>query len=143
MKEATKFLHRTHDPKNPHSHRTIVCIICDRFIIGTEGLCKLTKDQTSAHSKRLSVKSYENYYETILNPEVKRRYQVNVDGLKHMLLSPWSRKCNEGYATCSCCYNGMQPQMAKREYPPKFAIANGFVLGSFPQKIKFFTKDGK
>jgi hypothetical protein len=37
----------------------------------------------------------------------------------------------------------MQPLMAKREYPPKFAIANGFVIGSFPQRIKFSSKDGE
>ena len=29
IKDAKKFLHRTQDPKNPHRHRTIVCIICD------------------------------------------------------------------------------------------------------------------
>jgi len=34
-KEALKFLHRIKDPKNPHKHRAIVCIICDRCIIGT------------------------------------------------------------------------------------------------------------
>jgi len=33
--------------------------------------------------------------------------------------------------------------MAKREYPPKFAIANGFVIGSFPQRIKFLQKTVK
>ena len=36
-KEALKFLHRTKDPKNPHKHRAIVCIICDRCIIGAAG----------------------------------------------------------------------------------------------------------
>ena len=35
-KEAKQFLHRTQDPENPPKHRAIVCIICDRFIIGTE-----------------------------------------------------------------------------------------------------------
>ncbi len=33
-------------------------------------------------------------------------------------------------------------KMAKWEYPPKFAIANGFVIGSFPQKNEFYSKDG-
>ena len=33
--------------------------------------------------------------------------------------------------------------MAKREYPPQFAIANGFLIGSFPQRIKFSSKDGE
>jgi hypothetical protein len=35
----------------------------------------------------------------------------------------------------------MPPKMAKREYPPKFAIANRFVIGSFPQRIEFYSKD--
>jgi len=62
-KEALKFLHRTKDPKDPHQHRAIVCIICDRCIIGTEAIRKLTKAQVSLHKKRLSVGSYEEYYE--------------------------------------------------------------------------------
>ncbi len=36
-KAAMKFLHRTKDEKNPHKHREIVCIICDRCIIGNRG----------------------------------------------------------------------------------------------------------
>jgi len=42
-KEAKQFLHRTQDPGNPHRHRTTVCILCNRFIIGTETIHKLTK----------------------------------------------------------------------------------------------------
>jgi len=37
----------------------------------------------------------------------------------------------------------MQPQMACKKTPPKFAIANGFVIGSFPREITFFNKDGQ
>jgi hypothetical protein len=33
--------------------------------------------------------------------------------------------------------------MASKRTPPKFAIANGFVIGSFPQEIKFFNKKGQ
>jgi hypothetical protein len=33
--------------------------------------------------------------------------------------------------------------MASKRTPPKFAIANGFVIGSFPQEIKFFNKEGQ
>ena len=100
IKNAKKYLHRTQDPKNPHRHRTIVCIIVDQFIIGTEGICKLTKDQISPHSKRLPVESYETFYETTLHTEMKRQYQVNIEGLKDLLLSPQSRKYSDGYATC-------------------------------------------
>ncbi len=33
--------------------------------------------------------------------------------------------------------------MASKKAPPKFAIANGFVIGSFPQEKKFFNKEGQ
>ena len=37
----------------------IVCIICNRFIIGMETIHKLTKEHIGAHTGRLGVKSYE------------------------------------------------------------------------------------
>jgi len=114
-KEALKFLHRTKDPKDPHKHRAIVCIICDRCIIGTEAIRKLTKAQISLHKKRLSVGSYEEYYDTTLKPEVIKQYQINVDDFKGMLLSPRSRKYPDGYATCSVCFSGMQSHMATKK----------------------------
>jgi hypothetical protein len=33
--------------------------------------------------------------------------------------------------------------MASKKTPPKFVIANGFVIGSFIQEIKFFNKEGQ
>ena len=36
----------------------------------------------------------------------------------------------------------MQPNMTKKKTPPKYAIANGFVIGYFPSKITFTNKDG-
>ncbi len=123
--EAKQFLQRTQDPTNPHMHRAIVCVICDRFIIGTETIHKLTKKEIGAHSGRLGVKSYEEFYQTTLKDEVTRQYRV--PGLQHMLLSPRSRKYPDGYATCSVCYNAMQPQMASKKNPPKYAIAYHFV----------------
>ncbi len=141
MKESVKFLHQTTDPENPHKHRATVCIICDHCIFGTEAIHKLTKEQILLHKKRLGVESYEEYYETKLKSEVKKQYEV--DGLKGMLLSPWSRRYSNGYATCSICNSGMQTSMATKKTPPKFVIANGFVIGSFPREIKFVNKDGE
>jgi hypothetical protein len=60
-----------------------------------------------------------------------------------MLLSPQSRKYPDGYTTSSACYTGMQPKKALKKTPPKFAIANGFLIGSFPKEIKFFNKEGQ
>ncbi len=74
---------------------------------------------------------------------MRKQYQVNVDGLTDMILSPQSKKYNDGYATCACCYKGMCPNLANKRTRPKFAIANGFVIGSFPRKIEFTNKDGK
>ncbi len=76
-----------------------MCIICDCFIVSTETIHKLKKEEISARSKRLSVESYEKYYDTTLKPEVVKQYQMNVDGLKGMLLSLWARKYRDGYAT--------------------------------------------
>jgi hypothetical protein len=119
-KEAKQILHRTRDPANPHKHRATVCIICDRFIIGTETIHKLTKEGICVHSERLGVKSYEEYYQTTLKAEVKKQYQVQ--GLQDMLLSSRSRKHSDGYATCSVCYTRMQPQMASKRTPPKLPL---------------------
>ncbi len=71
MKESVKYLHRTKDPENPLKHRAIVCIICDRCIIGTEAIHK-TKEQILLHERRLSVASYEEYHETKLKCVVGR-----------------------------------------------------------------------
>jgi hypothetical protein len=84
MKESVNFLHQTKDPENPVKHKAIVCIICNRCIIGTEAIHKLTKEQILLHEKRLGVESYEEYYETKLKSEVTKQYEV--DGLKGMLL---------------------------------------------------------
>ncbi len=115
MKETKQSLHRTWDPANPLWHRATVCIICDRFIIGTETIHKLTKEDIGAHSKRLGVKIYEEYYQTTLKAEVKKQYRVQ--SLQDMLLSPQFWKYPDGYATCSVYYTGMQPQMVSKKTP--------------------------
>jgi hypothetical protein len=33
--------------------------------------------------------------------------------------------------------------MATKKTPPKFSIAHGFVIGSFPQEIQFSNKDSE
>ncbi len=143
MKKTKWIYHRTQDPANPHCHRAIVCIICDWFIIGRETIHKLTHDQISQHSNILSVQAYKSYHGQVLKPKVRKQYQVNVDGLKDMLLSTWSRKYNNGYVACACCYKGMCPNLANKRTPPKFAIANDFVIGTFPWKIEYTNMYGK
>ncbi len=143
MKEAEKYLHRTQDHDNPHKHKSIICVICDRFIIGTEKNHHLSKDDIGAHSQRLSVKSYESYYQTELVPEVRKQYMINDGKLKDLLVSPRAKKNHNGYSTCSCCFSGMQLYTTKKKKPPKFAIANGFVIGSMPKILQLTTTDGE
>jgi hypothetical protein len=142
MKEAKK-THRTQDPENAHKHKSIVCVICNQFIIRTEKIHYLSMDNISAHTQRLSVESYKRYCETVLIPEVRNQYMTNDGNLKELLLSPCSRKNQNRYSTCSCCFSGMQPKMIRKEFPPKFDIANGFVIGSMPQILQWTTANGE
>ena len=118
MKEAKQILQRTQNPTNPHSHKAIVCIICDWFIIGTEKIHKLSRNQISQHSNRLSVKTYETYYGVELKNELKKQYQVNDDKLRNLLLSTRSRKYCNGHATCACCYKGMCQILTNKKHRP-------------------------
>ena len=55
-----------------------------------------------------------------------------------MLLSPRSRKVGSGrFAVCTHCKVGMKVSQANSKKPPKFAIANGFAIGTFPPCIPY------
>jgi hypothetical protein len=88
IKEAKKYLHRTQDSLNPHKHKSIVCVVCDRFIIGTETIHFLSKNNIIAHERRLSVESYERYYDTKLKPKMRSQYMINDGNLKHFVTVP-------------------------------------------------------
>jgi hypothetical protein len=103
----------------------------------------LSKDRISEPSNRLSVESYERYYGIELKTEARNQCMINDGNLKDLLLSPGSRKTPKGYTTCSFCFSGMQPNMTTKKLPPKFAIANGFVIGSLPQVLQWTTTNGE
>jgi hypothetical protein len=37
----------------------------------------------------------------------------------------------------------MQPKIIRNKFPPKFAIANGFVIGSMPSVLQWTTANGE
>jgi hypothetical protein len=37
----------------------------------------------------------------------------------------------------------MQPNMTRKRFPPKFAIANGFVIGSMPKVLQLTMANGE
>jgi len=140
-KQAKKYLHRTKVDTRGLVHKAVVCIICDCFIMGTDSIRYLLPSVIKEHKHRIGVKSYEAYYKAKLHKELVEQYHVrNLPGL---LLSPRSRLTDRGYVTCSACCQGMRKSNLKTMSPPKFAIANGFVIGSFPEVITFINKDGE
>ena len=139
-KKAKQALHRTQDENDGSMHKTHVCVICDCFILGTDFLRHLRGNDIKIHKHRIGVESYEKYYKTNLDKELVKQYHVpNLPGL---LLSPRSRKTDKGYGTCLACCEGMQGNHISKKNPPKFAIANGFVIGSFPEVFSYIDKDG-
>jgi hypothetical protein len=137
MKVAANYLHKSKYSDDPTIHRAPVCIICDCFVIGTERICKLKEREIREHGHRLSCESYEKYHNIEMDNELRKQY--NVSGFPGLLLSPRSRKDDDGYIACSSCYNSMRPKDKKKKHPPKFSIANGFVIGTFPMKIKIVS----
>lgn len=142
VKDAKMVLHRTQHPTDPYLHQAIVCIICDTFVIGTESIHKLSYSQIIKHSHRLSVETYERFYHTKLKEDLKKQYRVNRDGLKDLLLSPRSRKFDDGYTACNGCSIALGSKFCTKTKPPKFAIANGFAIGSIPKSISITDKNG-
>ena len=60
VERGTKLVMHTHRGNN--KHQASVCIICDRFIIGIEILHKLPKERILENSHRLSVETYQEFY---------------------------------------------------------------------------------
>jgi hypothetical protein len=67
-----------------HKHKSIVCLICDQFIVWMETIYYLSKDRISEHSNRLSVKSYKRYYGIELKTEARNQYLINDENLKDL-----------------------------------------------------------
>jgi hypothetical protein len=132
MKEGKEALHRTVNENNPSQHRANVCIICDCFILGTDSIKYLKPCDIRRHKSRIGVESYQSYYKTTLHDDLVKHYEVT--GLEGMLLSPSSKMTTNGYVTCSHCFSGMSTNNCNKVAPPKYSIANGFVIGSIPTK---------
>ena len=124
------------DPDQPW--QTDICVICDELIIGLEPVKTLTKDQILDNKGRISVESFQSHYVVELREELIGQYQVQDEDLHGLLLSPRGvREHPQGvysYICCRSCYNSMiSSSKEDKQNPPKFAIANGFVIGHVPR----------
>ena len=123
---------------NPNKQQANICVVCDELIIGLEPVKYLTKEQILINKDRISVESFESHYVVQLNEELKSQYQVRDEDLHGILLSPRGvREHPQGvysYICCNSCYNSMVTGCREeKQNPPKFAIANGFVIGHIPR----------
>ena len=137
IRNAIKFLHRTGHDKKTSFHQMPVCICCDNFIIGTERVHRMKKETLKKYEPCLGVTSYEHFHNERLHPLLIKQYRVK--GLRGMLLSPRANKNKDGYSMCSSCYTTLRRNSQSDTKPPKFSIANGFVIGSFPKVIPVAT----
>ena len=77
-----------------------MCVVCDRCIIGVEKVHAMNKDHILLNAKRLSVKTYEEFYGETLHPISVKQYQV--DDIEGLLLSPRSYR-DGGYICVLLC----------------------------------------
>ena len=104
----------THMYRGNNKHQASVCIICDRFIIGIEILHKLPKERILENSHRLSVETYQEFYNgEELNPILVQQYHVA--GLPGLLLSPRAYRDVDTFACCSqCLSDSSNPKWVKK-----------------------------
>lgn len=114
-------------------HQAPVCVICDRLIIGVEKIHPIDMDKILMHKHRLSIESYEKFYQLTMNPILAEQYRV--EGLEGILLSPRSRRTGDSFECCSECFSSLKPSKRSLKTPPKHSIANGFAFGTLPSKI--------
>eukprot|EP00956_Cyclotella_meneghiniana_P028972 scaffold69007_cov36-Cyclotella_meneghiniana.AAC.1 len=138
MKNAASALHVTNVDltKNTNRrHRAPVCLVCDCFITGAhvDGLPSMSRGEILRCKDRLSVQRYERDYRIRLKPSLKRDYEV--PGFGGMLLSKRGIQTSPGkYAVCMSCKKSLNNKKDNAG-PPKYAIANGNAIGTFPTCI--------
>ena len=109
----------------------------------------ISKEQILNNKSRISVESFESHYVVELKEELKSQYQVSDEDLHGILLSPRGVKVEPitkaiSYCCCSTCYSSMVSGCKEeKQNPPKFAIANGFVIGHIPRiHMGFYHSNG-
>jgi hypothetical protein len=121
--QVPEIMHDTNFPLLNQYHQANICAVCDEFISGAEKPKWIAKQKLLNHSHRLSQPS--------LPESLKKCYQVFDEELHHLLLSPPARvTASDEYMCCCQCFVALH-DCRKEMVPPKFAIANGWAIGSF------------
>ena len=136
------------------NHVAKVCCICDRFILfGEEQFCsfdQLAKDKTkeALGKKRITglkataVRAIHNHY----RPNCVSPRSSEYRKIRDLYLSPRSYRVQisqyEGLGCCKECkksLDGLGKQKKNPVEPPRFAIANGLMVGPTPPELESLT----
>jgi hypothetical protein len=115
------------------AHKALVCVTCDRCIIGIQACHWIPAKTLKFHEKILSA-SY--HYINGINVSLKLQYTVEDELIHHLLLSPRARNkiIDSTYMCCEDCFSILLEHKLRKK-PPKFAISNGFAIGHLPETI--------
>ena len=133
VKQAIAFAMRTDQGKD--KHQVSVCVICNR-LIGVESIHVLNKKRILENQCRLSVETYEDFYDgNQLHHSLVNQYSV--PDLSGFLLSPRSFYSYDNLEGCFSCFSSLKPSKAKKagKKPPTHAITDGFVIGHNPSEL--------
>lgn len=138
MDEAVSYLKRTNKCHNENSniHSANICVVCDRFITGVMDIFWIKKSDLKRNSTKLSVTSCETKCKIKIPSMLRNQYRCidEDDTLNDLLLSRRAKKSEKGYMICQSCKNSLIDNKNVKG-PPRFAIANGFVIGHIPPNV--------
>ena len=142
-KTALKYLHRTVDPETG-MHQSHVCVVYGCFILGTQKLKRLNKNQLKVHVNRLSVDQYMSFHKIKEIPSSLRDH-YKVSGFPKMLLSPRSNlEKGEGYSCCESCFTAMKPSHKEKNLQnsplPMASLLERFLLSNLSMIMETYNK---
>jgi hypothetical protein len=113
-------------------HQACVCVVCDRFIHGTNEIHWISKKILLEHKHRLNKSAHPHQLPNGLCDQ----YKVNDPDLHDLLLSRRARHRDDNtFMCCDSCKLALRPDRKKVSTPPKFAISNGWAIGELPDDI--------
>ena len=133
-KNALDYTTRTTINETNDEHKACVCTVCDSYIIGIEPVCWLSKSDILNKRHLLSASYLTNMIQTTIPSELCDQYKIHSENeFADLLLSPRSQIKDNMYMSCEQCHRNIKH--SKRNKPPKFAISNGWAIGSIPTNI--------
>ena len=83
------------------------------------------------------MENFEKNFNCKIPKELKRQYDCSITDkeLNGLLLSKRSKRSEKGYTCCSSCQASLLMNSKKVKGPPRYSIANGFLIGHIPKHV--------